>query len=191
MRYILPGIQLESEYPLDSFRAFISEEHCDLALSVLTVRYASYSFREVLFSVKHKDMHVAALADGWIYFHAGTEDYALHVSRDYRQLTAYVTDMTLYQGKLLPSVRMALECASVGQGVLSLHGSCEELDGQAVCFTASSGTGKSTRVRSWNFHYHVGYGCCGSDSYGGFAALYRFTGSPADRMRLPRKRSGI
>ena len=150
MRYVLPGVQLESEYPLDSFCAFIAEEHSDLPLSVLAVRYEPYSPGEVLFSAEHNDIHVAVLEDGWFYFLAGTEDYALHVSRDYRQLTAYVTDTTLHQDKLLPLIRMALECASVSQGVLSLHSSCVELDGQAVCFTAASGTGKSTRARSWN-----------------------------------------
>ena len=150
MRYILPGIQLVSEYPLDSFCAFIAAEHSDLPLSVLTVRYEPYSPSEILFSVEHNEIHIASLADGWLYHLAGTEDYALHVSRDYRQLTAYVTDATLRQDKLLPLVRTALECASVSQGVLSLHSSCVELDGQAVCFTAPSGTGKSTRARSWN-----------------------------------------
>ena len=150
MRYILPGIQLESEYPLDSFCAFIAEGHSDLPLCILIVRYASYSPQEVLFSAEHKDIHVSAIADGWLYLLAGTEDYALHVSRDYRQLTAYVTDTTLHQDKLLPLIRTALECASVSQGVLSLHSSCVELDGQAVCFTAASGTGKSTRARSWS-----------------------------------------
>ena len=64
MRYLLPGIQLESEYPLDSFCAFIAEEHSDLPLCVLTVRYASYSSGEILFSAEHKDIHVSALADG-------------------------------------------------------------------------------------------------------------------------------
>ena len=46
-------------------------------------------------------------------------------------------------------VRTAFECRFAYEGILSLHASCVELGGYAVCFTADSGVGKSTRARAW------------------------------------------
>ena len=46
-------------------------------------------------------------------------------------------------------VRTAFECRFAYEGILSLHASCVELGGCAVCFTADSGVGKSTRARAW------------------------------------------
>ena len=47
------------------------------------------------------------------------------------------------------SLRIALECLFIHHSILSLHASCVELGGEAVCFTADSGVGKSTRARAW------------------------------------------
>ena len=149
MRYILPGIQLESEYAFDSFRAFEAKSGSELPLCTLVVRYEAYPLCDVLLMTEHKEVHVGTLADGWLYLLANTKQYALHVSRDYRQLTAYITDPGLCPENMVLLVRLALLCAGIGQGVLSLHSSCVELDGQAICFTAPSGTGKSTRAMSW------------------------------------------
>lgn len=149
MRYILPGIQLESEYPFESFRAFEAKGPSVLPLCTLTVEYTPFPSDGALPAEKHGDICVAALGDGWLYQLAAAKDYALHVSGDYSRLTAYITDSDPRPEKLLPLIRTALECASIGQGVLSLHSACVELEGQALCFTASSGTGKSTRAMSW------------------------------------------
>lgn len=149
MRYILPGVQLESDCPLESFSAFRAEAHSALPLCTLTVKYGSPSPDKVLFSAGQKEIRVSGLEDGWLYSFATGRKYALHVSRDYSQLTAYITDPELQAERLLPLLRIALESASIPEGVLSLHSACVELDGQAVCFTAPSGTGKSTRARSW------------------------------------------
>lgn len=46
-------------------------------------------------------------------------------------------------------VRTAYECQFVYEAMISLHASCVELEGYAVCFTADSGVGKSTRARAW------------------------------------------
>lgn len=149
MRYILPGIQLESEYPFESFRAFEAKDPSALPLCALTVKYAPFLSDVGLLAEKHGDICVAALGDGWLYRLAAAKDYALHVSRDYNRLTVYITDSDPKPEMLLPLIRTALECASIEQGVLSLHSACVELEGQALCFTASSGTGKSTRAMSW------------------------------------------
>ncbi|MGM9681701.1 MAG: PqqD family peptide modification chaperone [Eubacteriales bacterium] len=149
MRYILPGVQFESEYPFDSFCAFKAEEHSELPLCTLTVQYAPFSPGKVLFTAKHKEIHVAAFSDGWLYLLADTEDYCLHVSRDYSRLVAYITDPMPRPEKLMPLIRMALECAGAAGGVISLHSACVLHGGKAVCFSAASGIGKSTRAQSW------------------------------------------
>lgn len=46
-------------------------------------------------------------------------------------------------------VRTPYECQFVFEEMISLHASCVELEGEAVCFTADSGVGKSTRARAW------------------------------------------
>ena len=53
------------------------------------------------------------------------------------------------QAAILPLLRTAIECASAPQGVVSLHSACIEMNGEAICFTAPSGTGKSTRAMQW------------------------------------------
>ena len=46
-------------------------------------------------------------------------------------------------------LRIVLQTLLVHHATLSLHASCVELEGEAVCFTADSGVGKSTRARAW------------------------------------------
>ena len=149
MRYVLPGIQLESECPLDDFRAFISEAPSDLPLCTLRFRREPFPDRGDAQSISHANLLITELADGWLYRLAGVRDCALHVSRDYARFTAYLTAATPRTELLMPLIRTALECASIGQGVLSLHSACVTLDGQALCLTAASGTGKSTRALCW------------------------------------------
>lgn len=149
MRYRLPGIQLETDIPLNAFSGFECSEACDLPQVHLEVKREPFAPGKVLFRAVHKAMHVAKLENGWLYVRANTENCALHVSEDYRKLTAFISTDQRQQALLLPLLRTALECASAAQGVLSLHSACVLLDGKAVCFTASSGTGKSTRAMSW------------------------------------------
>lgn len=145
----MPGIQLESQYPLESFRNFELTTPCNLPLCTLTFENTPYSQTEDFSFEKHGDICVATLEEGWLYRFATDAEYTLRVSGDYRQLTAYIPVSEPYKEKLLPLIRTTLECARVMQGVISLHSACVELDGQALCFTASSGTGKSTRAASW------------------------------------------
>lgn len=149
MLYTLPGIQLETEYELSSFLPFISKGQSDMPIVTLIVKNQAFYPGKILFSAVHKGINVAALEEGWLYIRSDSEDYALHVSADYRKLTAYITGTQICCEKLLPLVRTALECASAAQCVISLHSACVNLEDKAVCFTAPSGTGKSTRAQSW------------------------------------------
>lgn len=148
MRYILPGVQLETSLPLRSFRAFLSNKPSELPLVQLDVCHRYEKQEKHLYSVLHSGVNVIALEDGWLYFRSDREDYALRVSRDYARMTAHYPEGSDPE-QILPLLRTALECASAAQGVISLHSACITLDDKAVCFSAVSGTGKSTRAQSW------------------------------------------
>lgn len=149
MRYILPGLQLESDREFPSFAPFRDDSPCSLPLCTLHFHPAPAPNAEVLYQVTHPDFEVSALADGWLYVLPGLPEYALRVSADYSTLDAYFPVFGGSPERMLPLIRTALECAHIRQGVLSLHSACVELCRKAVCFTAPSGTGKSTRAASW------------------------------------------
>ena len=82
-------------------------------------------------------------------------------SRDYSDMTAYVTDRTFnvewggHQVRLhasIPmsgSIRTACEAGMVTRGGLPLHAAMVEADGFGVAFLGPSGAGKSTQARLW------------------------------------------
>ena len=82
-------------------------------------------------------------------------------SRDYSDMTVYVTDRTFnvewggHQVRLhasIPmsgSIRTACEAGMVTRGGLPLHASLVEKNGFGVAFLGPSGTGKSTQARLW------------------------------------------
>lgn len=148
MLYVLPGVQLNSPCRIPSFDDFAGK---DAGLPTAELRIVSAAFPEdkILHTHYHRDLHISSLEDGWLYTLAADTDYRLAVSADYQKLTAYITSPQIHHQKLQPLLRTALECAGIAQGVISLHSACVELEGKAVCFTASSGVGKSTRARSW------------------------------------------
>lgn len=149
IHYILPGLQLESEYPFSSFAPFRSDAPCALPLCTLCIRYESIPSDTPLFQISHTDFQVGRLEDGWLYVLTGAQDHAICASLDHRQLTAYLPHQDSDPERLIPLLRTALECASLPEGVLSLHSSCVAWNSEGLCFTAPSGTGKSTRATSW------------------------------------------
>ncbi len=72
------------------------------------------------------------------------------ISTDYRRIKLHApsTDELNSEGTL-GLLRIPIECRFIHHSILSLHASCVELGGCAVCFTADSGVGKSTRARAW------------------------------------------
>ena len=148
MKYILPGVQLNSEIALEGFADFASEKESDLATINLKVTETepNPTAKKV---INHKEINISELESGWM-FSNSTESAKLIVSDDYRELTAWVKseeDKTALKSLL---VRTALECASVANGIISFHSACVECEGYAVAFTGYSGTGKSTRANAWN-----------------------------------------
>lgn len=148
MYYRLYGIQLESDCEIPSFKDFLSEKDSSLTTVVLNTVRESFVGKESLFSYEHTGLNVSVLDDGWL-FSLPEGDCKLFAEKDYLKLTAYVGSGSICFLSFLPLLRTALECAAAMQGLVSLHASCLKLDGKAVCLTASSGTGKSTRAQSW------------------------------------------
>ena len=83
-------------------------------------------------------------------------------SRDYGDLTAYVTDTPFYLERIacwetapIPlsgSIRAACEAGMVLRDGLPLHASLVEKDGFGVIFLGPSGMGKSTQAKLWQRH---------------------------------------
>lgn len=84
---------------------------------------------------------------------------AVLCSRDYGDMTAYVTDKSFYVDRLgrnvqpaIPlsgSIRAACEAGMVTRGGLPLHAALVEADGFGVAFLGPSGMGKSTQAKLW------------------------------------------
>lgn len=149
MFYTLHGLQLESECSIPSFEAFLSEKDSSLKTVHLNIASTPFCGDKALFRFEHKGLDVTVYDDGWLFSLPDSEDCCmLFASEDYLQLTAYGISNVENQ-KILPLLRTALECAGATQGLVSLHSSCIRLEEKAICFTANSGMGKSTRAQSW------------------------------------------
>ena len=71
-------------------------------------------------------------------------------STDHNSIRIHTADKRFLQDReILSFLRIPIECLFIHHATLSLHASCVELEGEAVCFTADSGVGKSTRARAW------------------------------------------
>lgn len=149
MNYLIEGIHLLSNKRLSFFESFSSKK--DDAYITVELRFSPVFPKEfqILQEFYHSGLHVAILEEGWLYTLPEDPKVQLLVSQDYRTLYALESDDPNWEIKFSPLLRTALECARASLGIVSLHCSCVELEGKAVCFTAPSGTGKSTRARSW------------------------------------------
>ena len=89
--------------------------------------------------------------DGWIVIDERYKaNLPIGMSFDYRHVKVYAPNREALRFNVsLGLLRIPLECLFIHHATLSLHASCVELGGEAVCFTADSGVGKSTRARAW------------------------------------------
>ncbi|MBQ7122236.1 MAG: PqqD family peptide modification chaperone [Clostridia bacterium] len=153
MFYLLHGIQLESSVPLESFEPFLSDKAENMKTVVFGVSDGAFCAERSGYTVEHKHINITKLDEGWLYSFPEDSVCELWVSDDYSEITAYNSLAEFDSKKILPLLRTALECAAAEQGSVSLHSSCIKLDGKALCFTANSGVGKSTRALNWvNVH---------------------------------------
>ena len=147
--YELPGVRLESDLPLDAFAPFLTEDGADLPLVTLHAVQQSVPTGGVRFTASQRGIVTEQLENGWRFSRSDWPGAVLDASADYRSLTLYLPEYPVSQDQYTPLIRTALECASIRQGVMSVHSASVLLDGEAVCFSAPSGTGKSTRAVSW------------------------------------------
>lgn len=99
-----------------------------------------------------KDIAVYRQSDGgMLYWHVLSpyiHPIVLPVARD--RLLIYASRDEFWPNAIfLYMLRIVLQTLLVHHAILSLHASCVELEGEAACFTADSGVGKSTRARAW------------------------------------------
>lgn len=147
--YELPGVRLESDLALDAFTPFLTWGNAELPQVTLRSLRQPAPQETVHFTASHRGIVVSQLDKGWRFSRSSPFGAVLDVSPDYRVLTLYLPEQPVSQEQYAPLIRTALECASIRQGVISLHSACVLLEGSAVCFSAPSGTGKSTRAASW------------------------------------------
>ncbi len=151
MKYLLPGVKLDSELVLEEFEDFKAEDEAFSAACLPKISLkvtADEPNPETKRTLPHRELIVSELPSGWL-FENVSHTAKLLVSADYLNLTAWIKSEEHL--KIMKSIllRTALECASVANGTVSFHSACVEADGFAVAFTGKSGTGKSTRANAW------------------------------------------
>ena len=148
-RYQLPGIALDSPKELPSFAAFATQEIGRTPTIILSEAEDLLEDRKALFAAHHKEMNISVLEEGWQFSLPQLPQIALRLTKDRSQILSTPWDANWKTSAMLPLLRTALECASAPSGVISLHAACVEKDGEAICFSAPSGVGKSTRAMQW------------------------------------------
>ncbi len=94
----------------------------------------------------------------WLFSSTGKNNRCyIEASRDCSELRYYIdaeesANSRIQKENFKHLLRTASECRLAYSDGISLHASCVVYDGQAVLFTAPSGTGKSTQARIWNEH---------------------------------------
>ncbi len=79
----------------------------------------------------------------------GTGFPCIVTDANYQNLQLYADKDVKLDQNLRFLIRTAFECRFAYEGIVSLHASCVELSGEAICFTGDSGMGKSTRAKAW------------------------------------------
>ena len=147
--YQLPGVALESPILLPSFAEFAAWETGRTPTVTLTEAETPLVEGKALFQVCHKEINITTLEGGWLFSRPQIPEAALLLSRDRCQIISTRWDAPWKFSTMLPLLRTALECASAQSSVISLHAACVEKDGEAICFCAPSGVGKSIRAAQW------------------------------------------
>lgn len=149
MKYLLPGVILDSELKLEEFSDFEAENPSSFAVPEISLKMADEEpDPQVKRAFYHAQINISEIEGGWLFSNV-TGKAKLLVSEDYRKLTAWVAEEKYMEPLKTNLLRTALECASVANGIVSFHSACVEADGFAVAFTGKSGTGKSTRANAW------------------------------------------
>lgn len=143
--YKIAEIYLKAEGLSLAFEPFLTDENGGDKTVTLEYAQKPFDISEACEKTGHTTFTVYKMNDFWIYQSKGRVQPQLKVSKDYKNLCAYVPQEN-GGGKIESLIRVALECRLVLEGVVTLHCACVEISGKAVCLSAASGTGKSTRA---------------------------------------------
>lgn len=142
--YRIAGITLRSYYELPSFESFVcGAEDADVTLEG-TDDLPETGEDRFTGPFAHR-----RITDGWFFHMPGNERQGLFASGDYARLRLLGMQGSVVSGVAEQFVRIALECALVRRGYVTLHSSAIVIDGEAYAFTGPSGIGKSTRADAW------------------------------------------
>lgn len=149
MLYDLPCVRIESPVELPSFGEFPGRGQ--RSCRTLGLRFAAALPLEEtpIYTARHKEMTIDILPDGWQFSLPRHPECAVRLLQDRATILSTPMSQSWQWTLTLPLLRTAIECAAATDGMMSLHCACVGLEGQAVCFTAPSGTGKSTRAMQW------------------------------------------
>lgn len=147
--YTLPGVQLDTDAALLTFSDFKCEHPNGRRTISLRIVDEMPSMGDCSKAFPHREINVTASPQGWQFTLPNVPTYPVFLNNARDEIL--VPNINAFWVPLvqLPLVRTAIECASALEGVVSLHSACVEMDGEAICFTAPSGTGKSTRAMQW------------------------------------------
>lgn len=149
MHYDLPGVQVLSQIELQSFEGFISRKQSGHRMLGLHLAATPFSLKEPFFTAHHEKMNVSVTEDGWQYYLPNAPQFMVQLSKNREEILWSSMDVPWKESLMLPLLRTAIECVSAFENVISMHAACVEKDGEAICFTAPSGVGKSTRAMQW------------------------------------------
>lgn len=144
MYYRIADITLDSIIELPSFENFI----CDQGEADITLTFTD-EIPEDGSEVTSGTVVQRKVEGGWYFYIRGDDQRGLFARRDYTDLMLSGFDESVAGFSEESLVRMAIECALINRGFVSLHAACIDLNGEAYAFSAPSGTGKSTRARAW------------------------------------------
>lgn len=147
--YRIAGININSEKAPDSFAPFICN-NTDGAPFAEIFFTDNIDISNSQFCTSTPFFTVFTKEQDWI-FVSTVKDLVMRISSDYKTAQFHNTDnLNSEEAELL--FRIFVECQMILSGCLSLHSSCVEKDGEALCFSGVSGTGKSTRAAQWVKH---------------------------------------
>ena len=142
--YRITGITLRSCYELPSFAAFVCDpEKADVTLEG-TDDLPEPGEDRISGTFAHR-----RISDGWFFHMPGIDRQGLFAGGDYTRLRLLGMQGNVVSGVAEQFVRIALECALVRKGYITLHSSAIGIDGEAYAFCGPSGIGKSTRADIW------------------------------------------
>ena len=173
--YRIAGININSEKTPDSFAPFLCDK-TDLNPSAELFSTENIDISGSQFCTSTPFFTVLTKEQDWI-FVSDSGNMVMRISSDYKTAQFRNTDnLNSEEAELL--FRIFVECQMILNGCLSLHSSCVEKDGEALCFSGVSGTGKSTRAAQWV--EHLGFTLLSGDRPGIIVPSKQVCGVPWD-----------